>query len=74
MKLREKKSRFCRQLLRAIFHIKLGFIANINTQDQIQISSIGIDANSNENQVDAVNTQNKLESETRPDEANNSLN
>ena len=69
-----KNSRFCKQLLRAIVHIKLGFIADMNTQDQVQISSIDTDANSRENQADAANTQNKLESETRPDEANNSLN
>ena len=51
-----------------------GFISDINTQDQVQISSIDTDANSKENQVATVNTQSKLESETRPDEGNNSLN
>ena len=70
----KKKGRFCKQLLRAIFYITFGFISDINTQDQVQISVIDTDANSKENQVDAANTQNKLESETRPDEGNNSLN
>ena len=72
--LREKKSRFCKQLLRAIFYITFGFISDINTHDHVQISIIDTDADSKENQVDAANTQNKLESETRPDEGNNSLN
>ena len=70
----KKKSRFCKQLLKAIFYITFGFISDINTQDQVQISIRDTDANSKENQVDAANTQNKLESETRPDEGNNSLN
>ena len=60
MKLRERKSRFCKQLFRAIFHIKLGFLSDINTQDQVQISSMDTDAKSKENQVHAANTQNKL--------------
>ena len=55
------------------FYITFGFISGINTQDQVKISSIDNDANSRENQVDAANMQNKLESETRPDEGNNSL-
>ena len=63
--LRGKKSRFCKQLLRAIFYIT--FISDITTQDQVQISIIDTDANSKENQVDAANKQNKLKSETRPD-------
>ena len=74
MKLREKKSRFGKQLVRAILYMTFGFISDINTQDQVQISSIDTDANSKENQVDTVNTQSKLESQTRPDEGNNSLN
>ena len=74
MKLREKKSRFGKQLVRAILYMAFGFISDINTQDQVQISSIDTDANSKENQVDTVNTQSKLESQTRPDEVNNSLN
>ena len=74
MKLREKKSRFGKQLVRAILYMTFGFISDINTQDQVQISSIDTDANSKENQVATVNTQSKLESETRPDEGNNSLN
>ena len=49
------------------------FASDINTQDQVQLSSIDIDANSKETQVDTDNTQNKL-GETRPDEGNNSLN
>ena len=56
MKMREKKSRFCKQLFRAIFHIKLGFLSDTSTQDQVQISSIDTDAKSKENQVDAANT------------------
>ena len=40
----------------------------------MQISSIDNDTNLKENQVDAASTQNKLESETRPDEGNSSLN
>ena len=52
----EKKSRFCKQLLRAIFYITFGFISDINTQGQVQISSIDTDTNSKENQVDAANT------------------
>ena len=74
MKLREKKSRFCKQLLRAIFYITFGFNSDINTQNQVQISTIDTDSNSKENQVNVANTQNKSESETRPDEGNNSLN
>ena len=70
----KKKSRFCKQLLRAIFNIVFRFISGISTQDQVQASCIGTDANSKENQVDAANTQNKIECETRPDEGNNSLN
>ena len=69
-KSREKKSRFCKQL----FNITFGYISDIYTQDQVQISSIDNDTNLKENQVDAANTQNKLESETRPDEGNSSLN
>ena len=56
MKMREKKSRFCKQLFRAIFHIKLEFLSDTSTQDQVQISSIDTDAKSKENQVDAANT------------------
>ena len=74
MKLTEKKSRFCKQLLTTIFYVTFGFISDINTQDQVQISNTDTDSNSKENQVDVANTQNKLESETRPDEGNNSLN
>ena len=74
MKLRGKKHRFCKKLLRTIFYITFGFISNINTQDQVQISSIDTDANSKENQVDATNTLNKLKSEIRPDGRNNSHN
>ena len=48
------------------------FVSDINTQDQVQLSSIDIDANSKENQVDTGNTQNML-GETRPDEGNNSV-
>ena len=51
----EKKSRFCKQLLRAIFYITFGFISDIYTQGQVQISSIDTDTNSKENQVDAAN-------------------
>ena len=69
-----KKSRFWQQLLRAIFYISFGFISDINTQDQVQTSVIDTDANSKENQVDAANRQNKLKSETRPDEGINLLN
>ena len=69
---RKFKSRCCKQLLRAIFYITFGFISD--TQDQVQISIIDTNANSKENQVDAANTRNKLESEIRPDEGNNSLN
>ena len=47
---------------------------HINTQDVVRISIIDTDANSRENQVDAANTHNKLESETRTDEGANSLN
>ena len=47
---------------------------HINTQDVVQISIIDTDANSRENQVDAANTYNKLESETRTDQGGNSLN
>ena len=54
-----KRSRFCKQLLRAIFCITFGFVLDINTQDQVQISIIDTDANSKENQVDTANTQNK---------------
>ena len=50
------------------FFVKLREKKNI--QDQVQTSIIDTDANSKENQVDAANTQNKLESETRPDEGN----
>ena len=50
-----KKSRFCKQLLRAIFYTTFGFLSDINTQDQAQISSIDSDANSKENQLDAAN-------------------
>ena len=64
----ESMSRFCKQLLRVIFYITFGFISHVNTQDQVQISSIDTDANSKENQVHAASTQNKLESETRHDE------
>ena len=74
MKLTEKKSRFCKQLLTTIFYVTFGFISDINTQDQVQISNTDTDSNSKENQVDVANTQNKLESETRPDEGSNSLN
>ena len=74
MKLTEKKSRFCKQLLTTIFYVTFGFISDINIQDQVQISNTDTDSNSKENQVDVANTQNKLESETRPDEGNNSLN
>ena len=74
MKLTEKKSRFCKQLLTTIFYVTFGFISDINTQDQVQISNTDTDSNSKENQVDVANTQNKLESETRTDEGNNSLN
>ena len=55
--MRERKSRFCKQTLRAIFYITLGFISDINTQDQVQISIKDTYANSKENQVDATNTQ-----------------
>ena len=55
-----KKSRFCKQLLRAIFYITFQFISDIDTQDQVQISSIDTGANSKENQVNAGNMQNKL--------------
>ena len=72
--LREKKSRFCKQLLRPIFYLSFGFISDINIQDQVQISIIDTDTNSKTNQVDAANTQNKFESETRRDGGNNSLN
>ena len=51
--------------IRAIFHITFGFISDINTQDQAQISIMDTNANLKQNQVDAANTQNKLESETR---------
>ena len=74
MKLTEKKSRFCKQLLTTIFYVTFGFISDINAQGQVQISNTDTDSNSKENQVDVANTQNKLESETRPDEGNNSLN
>ena len=50
------------------------FVSDVNTQYQVQISSIDTNANLKENQVDAANTQNKLGSETRPDEADNSVN
>ena len=56
------------------FYITFRFISDINTQDQVQISNINTDSNSKENQVDVANTQNKLESETRLDKGNNSLN
>ena len=46
----------------------------MNTQDQVQMSNIDTDSNSKENQANVTNTQNKLESETRVDEGNNSLN
>ena len=46
----------------------------MNKQDQLQISNIDTDSNSKQNQVDVANTQNKLESETRPGEGNNPLN
>ena len=46
VELREKNSRFSKQLLRAIFYIIFGFILGINTQDQAQITSIDKDANS----------------------------
>ena len=55
------------------FCITFGFISDINIQDQVQISGIDADANSKENQLDASNTQKKLESKTRPDEGNNWL-
>ena len=74
MKLREEKSRFCKQLLRAIFYITFEFNSDINTQDQVQTSNIDTDSNSKENQVNVANTQNKFESESRPDEGNNLLN
>ena len=38
------------------------------------MSIIDTDANPRENQVDAANMHNKLESETRTDDGNNSLN
>ena len=55
-------------------YITLGFISDINTQDLVQIPIIDTDANPRENQADAANMHNKLESETRTDEGNNSLN
>ena len=55
-------------------YITLGFISDINTQDLVQIPIIETDANPRENQADAANMHNKLESETRTDEGNNSLN
>ena len=55
-------------------YITLGFISDINTQDLVQIPIIDTDANPRENQADATNMHNKLESETRTDEGNNSLN
>ena len=74
MKLREKKSRFCKQILSAIFYLTFGFISDINPQDQVKISSIDTDANSKENQIDAANKQKMLEIETRTNEGNHSLN
>ena len=47
---------------------------HINTQDQVQILSIYNNASLRYHQVDAANTLNKLESETRPGEGNKSLN
>ena len=62
----KKKKEILQTTFKAIFYITLGFISDINTQDKVKISSIDTDANSRESQVDAANTQNKLESETRP--------
>ena len=45
---KEKESIFCKQLLRAIFYITFEFISDMNTQDQVQISSRDTDANSKE--------------------------
>ena len=72
--MKEKKSRFCKQLLRAIFDIAFGLISNINTEDQVQIPIIDTNGNSKENQVHAANTHSNLERENRPDEVNSSLN
>ena len=47
---------------------------HINTQDQVQILSTYTNASLWYHQVDAANTLNKLESETRPGEGNKSLN
>ena len=54
---RKKNSRFCKQLSRAIFYITFGFISDMNTQNQVQISSINNDATSKKNQVDATNAK-----------------
>ena len=63
--MKKKESRFCKQLLRAIFYITFEFISDMNTHDQVQISSRDTDANSKENQVDSAKTKNKLKK--RPD-------
>ena len=34
--LRERKSRFCKQISRAFFYKTVGFISDINTQDQVK--------------------------------------
>ena len=60
-----KKNRFSKQLLTAIFYKTFGFLPDINTQDQAQISSMDTDANSKENQIDPANKQNKLKIENR---------
>ena len=65
-----KKEQILQAIFKSYFYITFGFISDINIQDQVQTSIIDTDANSKENQVDAANTQNKLESETRPDEGN----
>lgn len=54
-----------------LFYITFGLISDINRQGQVQISSANTDANLKENQVDADNTQNKLENGTRSDGGNN---
>ena len=53
------------------FYITFGLISGINRQGQVQISRANTDANLKENQVDADNTQNKLEHGTRSDGGNN---
>ena len=65
-----KKEQILQATFKSYFYITFGFISDINIHDQVQTSIIDTDANSKENQVDAANTQNKLESETRPDEGN----